>query len=262
MGDKLQLATGDGPGAPAAGRPAATHEKSLGRPTAPALRVFQAVSDELVQRIRIGDWLPGERLPSISQLSRDLGVSTGSMREALRSLESQGMVRIEHGRGVFVSGERYNPDLANHFQDDTRGIYVALAEARRLLEPELAALAAERGTLDELAEIERLARATELEAREGSAFVEADILLHRQIAQAAHNPILERTIDSFSDLLRQSRRRVNMEPPLTKRTVRYHLLIAEAIGERNAGQARLLMLAHMNDMVDSVLAIEARGGAR
>jgi GntR family transcriptional repressor for pyruvate dehydrogenase complex len=228
-------------------------------PAAPAsLRVFQTVSDELVQRIRTGDWLPGARLPSIAQLAQDLGASTGSVREALRSMESAGMVRIEHGRGVFVSGERYSPQLAAHFQDDTRGIFVALAEARRLLEPELAALAAERGTAEELSAIEQLARVTEQEARAGSAFVEADIQLHRKIAQAAHNPILERMTDGFGDLLRQSRRRVAMEPPLTRRTVRYHLLIAEAIAERNAGQARLLMLAHMNDMVDSVLAIEAR----
>lgn len=234
------------------------HTKTTDRAAPANLRVFQTISDELVQRIRMGDWLPGERLPSISQLARDLRASAGSVREALRSMESAGMVRIEHGRGVFVSGERYSPQLAAHFHDDTRGIYVALAEARRLLEPELAALAAERGSPEELAEIERLARATEQEAREGSAFVEADILLHRRIAQAAHNPILQHMIDGFGDLLRQSRRRVAMEPPLTKRTVRYHLLIAEAIAERNAGQARLLMLAHMNDMVDSVLAIEAR----
>lgn len=228
------------------------------RHAAPNVRVFQTVSDELVQRIRTGDWLPGERLPSIAQLARDFGASTGSVREALRSMESAGMVRIEHGRGVFVSGERVSPKLAAHFQDDTRGLFVALAEARRLLEPELAALAAERGTDGELEEIGRLARATEDEAREGSAFVEADILFHRQIAQAAHNPVLQHMIDSFGDLLRQSRRRVAMEPPITRRTVRYHLLIAEAIGDRNAGQARLLMLAHMNDMVESVLAIEAR----
>lgn len=239
-----------------------THEKLVERSATAGQRVFQTLSDELTQRIRTGDWLPGERLPSISQLARDLGASTGSLREALRSLESMGLVRIEHGRGVFVSGERYSPELDNHFQDDSRGLYVALAEARRLLEPELAALAAERGTPEELAEIERLAHATEHEAREGSNFVDSDIHFHRQIARAAHNPVLQMMIESFGDLLRQSRMRVAMEPPLTSRTVRYHLLIAEAILERNPGQARLLMLAHMNDMVDSVLAIEARGGKR
>jgi GntR family transcriptional regulator, transcriptional repressor for pyruvate dehydrogenase complex len=222
--------------------------------------VFQVVLEHLKQRIRSGEWLPGQRLPSISRLANDLEVSTGSLREALRSLESAGVVRIEHGRGVFISGERSSPELADHFQDNGRGLFVALAEARRLLEPELAALAAERGTVAELDEIARLAQKTDEEAREGSSFVESDILFHRKIAQAAHNPVLQSMIETFGDLLRQSRQRVAMEPALTKRTVRYHLLLAEAISERNAAQARLLMLAHMNDMVDSVLAIEERDG--
>jgi GntR family transcriptional regulator, transcriptional repressor for pyruvate dehydrogenase complex len=239
------------------------NNRSLEQATAQTQRVFQTVSDDLIQRLRTGEWLPNERLPSIAQLARELGASTGSVREALRSLESAGIVRIEHGRGVFVSGERISPKLASHFADDGRGLFVALAEARRLLEPELAALAAERGTAAELAEIWRLAELTEQEASAGSTFVDNDILLHRQIARAAHNPILQAMIESFGELLQESRRRVAMEPGLTRRTVRYHMLLAEAIGERNAGQARLLMLAHMNDMVESVLAIEARAnGAR
>lgn len=221
-------------------------------------RVFRTVSEELVQRIRTGGWLPGARMPSISQLARDLGASTGSVREALRSLESAGLVRIEHGRGVFVSGERSSSELDNHFHDDSLGLFIALAEARRLLEPELAALAAERGTVEELAEIDRLAHLSEEEARRGSNFVEPDILFHRQIVCAAHNPILQNMIDSCNDLLVQSRRRVAMEPLTTQRTVRYHLLIAEAICDRNPTQARLLMLVHMNDMVASVLAIGSR----
>ena len=75
-------------------------EKSLERPTGQGQRVFRTVSEDLVQRIRTGEWLPNERLPSIAQLARELGASTGSVREALRSLQSSGLVRIEHGRGV------------------------------------------------------------------------------------------------------------------------------------------------------------------
>lgn len=221
-------------------------------------RVYQALVEELRQRIRQGEWLPGERLPSISQLARALAVGPGSVREALRSLEAAGMVRIEHGRGVFVSGKQADSALASHFEDDGRGLFVALAEARRLLEPELAALAAERGTDAELAAIDRLARQTEREASAGLSFVESDILLHQQIAAAAHNPVLQHMLESFSDLMRQSRGRVVMDASLTTSTIRYHLLLAEAICKRNANQARVVMLAHMNDMVDSVLAIEAR----
>ena len=225
---------------------------------APINRVFQAVSDELKQRIRRGEWLPGERLPSIMQLAQDREVSTGSVREALRSLQSIGLVKIEHGRGVFVTGSRSPNELVDHFQHVSIGLIVALAETRRILEPELAALASERATDAELAEIERLAKEMEQEAHQGLDFVEPDVQFHRRIAQAAHNPVLYQMMESVNDLFLESRKVTSMEPGMTARAVRYHLLIAEALRDRNAPQARLLMLAHMNDSLSSVLAAEAR----
>ncbi|NJM06384.1 winged helix-turn-helix transcriptional regulator [Candidatus Gracilibacteria bacterium] len=58
----------------------------------PGNAIFQLVYDDLLQRIRRGDWLPGERLPSISQLARAFAVSPASVREALRSLQSIGLL--------------------------------------------------------------------------------------------------------------------------------------------------------------------------
>jgi GntR family transcriptional regulator, transcriptional repressor for pyruvate dehydrogenase complex len=224
-------------------------------------RVFQSVFDDLLQRIRSGMWLPGERLPSITRLAKDLDVSTASLREALRSLQSIGMVTIEHGRGVFVTASQPATSLTSHFQDVSTGLIVALAETRRILEPELAALAAERGTDAELAAIEELALEMDAEARQNIDFVEPDVQFHRRIAQAARNPILQQIMDDLNDLLLESRKLTAQEPGMTARAVRYHLLIAEALRTRNGPQARLLMLAHMNDALNSVLALEARAEA-
>src|SRR6266545_87400 len=224
----------------------------------PGNPVFRVVFDDLKQRIRRGEWLPGARLPSITRLAKELEVSTGSLREALRSLQSIGLVKIEHGRGVFVTGSRSSTELASHFQDVSIGLIVALAETRRILEPELAALAAERGTDEELAEIECFAKQMEQEAMQGLDFVEPDVRFHHCIAQAARNPILYRMMESVRDLFLESRKITAMEPGMTARAVRYHLLIAEALRDRNAPQARLLMLAHMNDSLNSLLAAEAR----
>jgi len=221
-------------------------------------RVFQVVLEELKHRIRRGEWLPGERLPSISRLAKSLEVSTASVREALRSLQSMGLVKIEHGRGVFVAEKRAPTDLASRFQDVSMGLIVGLAETRRILEPELAALAAERASDEELAEIEDLARQMEEEARRGLDFVDPDLRFHRCIAQAARNPILFQMMESVNDLFLESRRLTSTEPGMTARAVRYHLLIADALRNRNPSQARLLMLAHMNDTVNGLLAIEAR----
>ena len=224
----------------------------------PVVPVFQLVFSDLKQRIRRGEWLPGERLPSIIRLAKDLNISTGSVREALRSLQSIGLVKIEHGRGVFVVGARRSTDLTSHFQDVNIGLIVALAETRRILEPELAALAAERATAEDLAEIDRLARQMEQQAAQGVDFVEPDVQFHRRIAQAGYNPILFRMMESVNDLFMESRRITSKEPGLTARAVRYHMLIAEALSDRNAPQARLLMLAHMNDVLSGLVAFQSK----
>src|SRR5260221_1361930 len=89
------------------------------------------------------------------------------MREALRSLQSIGLVKIEHGSGVYITGTRPSTELSSHFQNVGEGQLIALAETRCILEPELAALAAERGTDDELTEIEGLVRQMEEEDKHG-----------------------------------------------------------------------------------------------
>jgi GntR family transcriptional repressor for pyruvate dehydrogenase complex len=221
-------------------------------------RVYDNIFEELQQRIRQGDWLPGDRIPSITHLAKELQVGAGTIREALRSLQSIGMINIEHGSGVYVTGARPSTGLSSHFQNVGDGLLLALAETRRILEPELASLAAERGTDEELTEIEGLVRQMEKEDKNGNDFAELDVLFHRQIAHAARNPILYQTLENVTDLFLESRRAILLDPNALLRALRYHALIAEALRLRNAPQARLLMQGHMNSMLDEVLASEAR----
>jgi len=225
-------------------------------------RLYNNIFEELQQRIRQGDWLPGDRLPSITQLAKELQVGTGTIREALRSLQSIGLIKIEHGSGVYITGARPSTELSSHFQNLGDGLLLALAETRRILEPELASLAAERGTDEELTEIEGLVRQMEEEDKNGNDFAELDVLFHRQIAHAARNPILYQTMEGVSDLFLESRRAILLDPNALLRALRYHALIAEALRLRNAGQARLLMQGHMNSMLDEVLASVARKDAK
>ncbi len=225
-------------------------------------RVYHNIFEELQQRIRQGDWLPGDRIPSITQLAKELHVGAGTIREALRSLQSIGMIKIEHGSGVYITGARPSTELSSHFQNVSDGLVLALAETRRILEPELASLAAERGTDEELMEIEGLVSKMEAEEKHGNDFAELDVLFHRQIAKAARNPILYQTMEGVSDLFLESRRAILLDPNAVLRALRYHALIAEALRLRNAPQARLLMQGHMNSMLDVVLASQARKEAK
>lgn len=220
-------------------------------------RVYHSVFKELQQRIRQGDWLPGERMPSIAQLAKEFRVGAGSIREALRSLQSIGLVTMEHGSGVYVTGKRPVTELSSHFQNVSKDLVIALAETRWILEPELAALAAERATNEELAEIEDLTRQMEEAYRLGDNFAELDVRFHRQIACAARNPILCQSMESISDLFLESRKTIILDPAAMLRALRYHALIADMLKQRNASQARLLMQGHMNSMLSEVLASEA-----
>lgn len=219
-------------------------------------QVYHSVVEAILARIASGEWQPGQRLPSIAQLAQELGVSTGSVREAARVLGSRGVLRIEHGRGMFITDVPHDMpvDLYRYFQQVNTGSLLELFEARRLLEPELAALAAERGTDDEVQTIHDFAEAMERAAAEGEDFVEPDIQFHQQIAAAARNAVLAGVMAGLNDLIREGRAQTVRLPGMTSRAVRYHLLIAEAIKSRNPLQARLLMLAHMNDAIDTLLA--------
>lgn len=221
-------------------------------------RVYHDIFEELQQRIRNGDWLPGERIPSITQLAQEFRVGAGSIREALRSLQSIGLVKIEHGSGVYVLGTRPSTELSSHFLNVGDGLILALAEARRIMEPELASLAAERATDEELAEIEKIVKQMEEDSQHGRDFADLDVLFHRLIAQAARNQILYQTMEGVSDLFLESRRAILLDPDALLRALRYHALIAEALRLRNPPQARLLMQGHMNSMFDEVLNSEAR----
>lgn len=220
-------------------------------------RVYHDIFEELQQRIRQGDWLPGDRIPSITQLAKEMQVGTGSIREALRSLQTINMVKIEHGSGVYVTGTRPSVELPSHFQNIKDGTLLALAETRRILEPELAFLAAERGTDEELIEIEGLARQMKEESQRGNEIAELDVAFHRKIAEAARNPVVLQMLDGVSGLLLQLRRAIVSDPNALLRSLRYHALIAEGLRSRNASQVRLLMQGEMNCMVDEVLASEA-----
>src|SRR5258706_11472351 len=82
------------------------------------VQVYTTVVEAIKARVAAGDWAVGQRLPSITQLAQVLGVGTGSVREAVKVLASLGIIRIEHGRGMFVaSAQRAQVDPYNHFQD-------------------------------------------------------------------------------------------------------------------------------------------------
>ena len=129
----------------------------------------QQTADSLYARIvNGGAWGPGDRLPNENDLAEQLGVSRGTLREAIRLLTAQGILTAQKGRGTFVAENASLPgrfDLENLPVERSR--LADLFEARLLLEPELAALACRRASREELARILALAEQVRREQPDG-----------------------------------------------------------------------------------------------
>jgi DNA-binding FadR family transcriptional regulator len=223
----------------------------------PNMLVYETIVNAIKARISNNEWVVGEKLPSIPRLAAEFGVGVGSIREAARVLAAEGLIQIEHGRGMFVRRKVVpHADPFRHIGDKGEDSILALFEARRILEPELAAFAAERAREHDIKRIVESAAAMERLVATSRDFFEPDLEFHRQIAAAAQNPVLAKMMDGVNDLLLEGRKLTSRRRDTVVRAVQYHLLIADAIRTRNPIQARLLMLSHVNDAIDTLIMLQ------
>lgn len=214
---------------------------------------FLTTVEHLNKKIIEGEWPPGSRIPTLQQISKEMEVSVTTIREALRTLESQGNVSIEHGRGMYV---RNDPLLLEDPTADLKELgdisLVKLLEARLLIEPELAALSAERATLAQVKQLRILADAMVNQMEEGGPFLDTDLSFHRLIAESAQHPVLLLMMESIYPLLAEGRKQTNTLPHMRTKASNFHILIAIAIEERHSEQAKQLMHFHINDMLEAL----------
>lgn len=219
---------------------------------------------------------PGDRLPQEKELIRYFSVSKGTVREALKSLEVQGLVRITTGPqgGAAVASvdiERSKQLLANYFyfQDlDVQQVY----SVRKLLEPELAALAAEHINDAALETLERSVALcshppVDLEMEHQQRMVELDF--HDILATACPNPFLAFNCRFMNALLRDCTviRSVyggdspNQHPARIERLaadgVAAHRQLLDAFRNHDAERAREVMRAHIEQAEAHMVALEA-----
>jgi GntR family transcriptional repressor for pyruvate dehydrogenase complex len=190
---------------------------------------------------------PGERLPPERELVGRLGVSRTVVREALNLLEARGLISIEHGRGAVVSGG------STHAVRDTLGLLLRvrpkalweLLEIRKILEVEIAGLAAERAEGEDVREMRgQLDRMEALiDAPEG--YVDADVEFHALLARSTRNGVLLIMLDPIVELLRASREVSASRPGSALRALREHEEILRCVKAGDAEGARQRMRLHL-----------------
>lgn len=211
--------------------------------------VYETVLERIKGDLMSGALRPGDRLPTVSATAHRMAVSPASVREAYRVLESMGLLEMTQGRGTFVASLPGDGDgIIPLFRLAQRQSLADLFEARLVLEPQIAALAATRATRAESAAAVATARQQERLHRAGDDFLEPDIRFHELLLMAAHNPVMARMVSAVNELLLESRRRTMRIKGAADKAVGYHLLIGIAVRDGDADQARALMAQHVRDV--------------
>lgn len=226
---------------------AARREPGMAIAPIKSTRIYEEIVRQVKTMIAEGRLKSGDRLPPERDLAEKFVVSRTSVREALRALESLGLVEIRPGEGTFVrevSVEALIEPLAIVMASQREAIG-ELFEARRLLEPSIAALAAGRATPDEIQEMERILEEQAKEIAAGKTGLMQDAAFHSAIGSASHNRAITRIAHAIMDLLTQSREESLNTPGRPERSHQDHRRILHAIARRNEAAARQAMLDHL-----------------
>lgn len=208
-------------------------------------KLSERISRQLLETIVAGHYTPGDLLPPERDLAAIFKVSRVAVREALSSLAGKGILSVKQGRGTVVNPvsewNTLDPEVLMLLHGDR--IFQELVEMRIIFEPDLAALAAERITPDELAELKDLSDLPDSDSIEQH--VERDNAFHLLIAKATHNPVLLIVLTSISEILRESRRCTFMVEGEMPKARSWHHEIYAAIAAHDPEAARNAMTAHI-----------------
>jgi len=214
-------------------------------------RISEKLAKDLEQLLQDGVWRPGDQLPGERDLASRFGVSRSSVREALRILELHGWVEIRQGDGTRVASpsESFGRRLRSRLHQED--FIVELFEVRRILEPAVAALAAERSHPQGVARLEELLAQQQAAKEDLYRFVELDMFFHKTLADMSRNAVLSQIVGLLEVELRQIRlvstaKRYRPEVTLTE-----HRRILEAIRASDPEAARQAMLAHLSTVESS-----------
>jgi GntR family transcriptional repressor for pyruvate dehydrogenase complex len=218
--------------------------------------VYELVADQLRRQISSGKLKTGDSLPTERALTQAYRVGRSSVREALRLLESQGLVEVV-GHGAFVvAGDQQllNRSLRLLLTLDKVNLQ-ELYEVRKTLEVAAAALAATRRTSDQLVDMEQAITdmVTGLDFPER--FSEADVRFHLCIVTATGNRVILHMMSGIRDLLQRSLASVSHIPGVPARAITHHRAILEAVSAGRPESARAAMLDHLTQVENDIRGI-------
>lgn len=214
----------------------------------------EGLADEIVNDVLAGRYPPSTPLPSETELAEQSGVSRLTVREAIKALAAKRVLRVEQGRGTFVTPMAewsvLDPVLLiarSSHGEDRLALPRKLIEARRVVEVAVAELAAERRSAQDLTDLEesiaqmRAAAAVD----DVQAFVAGDIAFHQQVLDAAGNSFITSLFEPLSRILQLTRLQTSAHAPVRAHAIEHHQRILDAVRRGSPTKAGRAMREHM-----------------
>jgi GntR family transcriptional repressor for pyruvate dehydrogenase complex len=217
-------------------------------PLEPGLRLYEGAFAAIRQYVVRERLRPGDPLPSERQIQQQLGISRAPVREALRVLQSVGMIEARQGKGLFVKEMDLRPmvdTFVSHLELIDVDSFEHLLELRQILELGAADLAAKQRTDDDLARMAAVLAAMRQRIDRGELVLEEDLGFHELLVQATHNPLLEYLYACLTPFLVAVREGGELTEQVVGECLADHTAIYEAVRDQLAALATRLMQAHL-----------------
>ncbi len=214
--------------------------------------IGEQVFEQLKEQIFNNEWKRGEKIPSENDLAVSFGVSRITVRQALQKLTALGLIETRFGEGSFireaVPGINMNPLIPIAYLNENS--LMEILEYRKVLEGNVAELATEKASADELEKLEDAYKLMEQVRDDLEKFSKADLNFHLLLANMTKNSLIMQTFHIFNDVLNRAFSQI-----VSKRGnsagIYYHKLLLEAIKSGNSGEAKKIMQEHMEDLYNT-----------
>ena len=226
------------------------------------VRLPASVAAQIEVMVASGRLRHGRQLPSERRLAELLGVSRGSVREAITELEVKGLVTRRPGSGTHIqvpAHSLFTGPIVSGFDLSDRET-TELLDLREAVEPGIAARAAERATEADIEEIRGLASAFEAAGGDVELRIALDAQFHQAIARATHNDLLAGLVERFMNALDATRRRSAQSEPRWRMSKAAHRRIVSAIAAGDPDGAAQEMLEHVRATARFLAPSQQRGG--
>jgi GntR family transcriptional repressor for pyruvate dehydrogenase complex len=235
------------------------HKSQMFKPIKKA-KVYEEIVTKIKDMVEKGRFKSGDQLPVERELAEVFRVSRSSVREALRSLETQGFIESRQGDGTYIASQPVESlvrPLASVILTE-KDDQMELFEMRRMIEPDLAYLAAERATEEEIAMMEKVLALQEEQIARGEFGTDVDRNFHYIMVRAAKNKAILRITDNIIDLLAESREQYLQVDGRPQKSILRHREVLDAIRARDPERAEKCMLEHLVDIETSLFGTSGR----